>query len=167
MEEKYYIYQVKEEITKEDFEKIGYEQLPEDIVGEDIVVYKPVVLHKEHELVLAAIELFNNEEWQKFMLDEQGVGEFLSSVGIEFETFSNEDGVEKRLLVESEAFYEMACIWRIEINFTDPEHCLAFTTNELITQNLYVNAELLERYCQGFLDELLDAKLIEKKEVDA
>lgn len=165
--EKFYIYQVVDGKTQDDFLNIGYEKLPEDLVGDDIVVYKPVILHKEHELVQAAIGLFNNEEWQKFMLDEQGVTEFLKNVGIEFETFVSEDGTEKRLLIESDAFYEMACIWRIEVNFTDPEHCVAFTTNELITQNLYVNASLLERYCQGFIDELLDENLIVKKEVDA
>ena len=164
--EKYYIYQVAANVSTDDFKKLGYEFLPEDLVGDDIVVFKPVILHKEHELVQSAIGLFNHEDWQKCMLNEQEIVDFLKSVGIEFETFSDENGVEKRLLVESDAFYEMACVWRIEVNFSDPEHCVAFTTNELITQSLFVNADILERYCQGFLDELLENKLVEKKEVD-
>ena len=166
MEEKCYIYQAIEGVEIEDFEKIGYERLPENLTGEDVVVFKPVILHKEHELVLSAIQLFNSPEWQKFMLDEQDLVDFLKTLNIEFETFNDENGEEKRLLVENEAFYEMACLWRLEINFSDPERCLAFTTNELITQNLYVNSSLLERYCQGFIDELLENKLVEKKEVD-
>lgn len=164
--EKYYIYQVAANVSTDDFKKLGYDFLPEDLVGDDTVVYKPVILHKEHELVQSAIGLFNHPDWQKNMLDVQEVGDFLKSVGIEFETVYDENGVEKRSLIESEEFFEMACIWRLEVNFSDPELCLAFTTNELITQSLFVNADILERYCQGFLDELLEAKLIEKKEVE-
>lgn len=160
------IYEVKEDLTSEDFIKIGYEILPFDITGNDLVVAKLIKFPFDHTLPQQAINnVLNNQAWQKAIFKEEGFLEFLNSIGIEFEDYTTEDGKTHTYVVENDDLKELVCNWRVEVNLTDPDRWLGFTASDIFLENVYFNVIMLDRYCKKEVKELLELGYISIKEV--
>ena len=160
------IYEVKEGLTSDDFVDLGYDILPFEITGNDIVVAKLIKFPFEHPLPQQAINnVLNNQLWQKVIFKEEGFLEFLNSIGIEFEEYTTENGEKHNYVIENEALKELVCSWRVEVNLSDPDRWLGFTASDIFLENVYFNVIMLDRYCKKEVEELLELGYISIKEV--
>lgn len=160
------IYEVKNDLTSKDFEALGYEILPFEVTGNDLVVAKLVKFPFEHHLPQQAINnVLNNQMWQKAIFATEGFLEFLNSIGIEFEEYTTENGETRSYVVENEELKELVCNWRVEVNLTDPDRWLGFTASDIFLENVYFNIIMLDKYCKKEVEELLELGYISIKEV--
>ena len=162
----YKIYEVKNDLTAEDFVELGYEILPFEVTGSDLVVAKLIEFPFEHHLPQQAIEnVLNNQAWQKAVFETEGFLEFLNSIGIEFEEYTTETGENHSYVEENDELKTIVCNWRVEINLTDPDRWLGFTASDIFLENVYFNVIMLDRYCKKEVEELLELGYISIKEV--
>lgn len=160
------IYEVKQDLTSNDFIALGYEILPFDITGNDLVVAKLVKFPFEHPLPQQAINnVLNNPQWQKHIFSEEGFLDFLESIGITFEDYTTENGEKKYYVVENDELKELVCSWRVEVNLTDEDRWLGFTASDIFLENVYFNVKMLDYYCSEEVKELLELGYISIKEV--
>ena len=160
------IYELKPNVSVDDLLEIGFFKLPFEIVGNDLVLAKMITFPREHELVNQAINnVFNNEEWQNIVFNEEGTKEYLESIDILFESYIDENGNEKFLVVENQELIDLICNWRLEFNLSDDDKWLGFTTSDIITNNVYFNINILNNYCLNEINQLLEKDFIQIKEV--
>jgi hypothetical protein len=160
------IYEVKKDLISDDFISLGYEILPFDITGNDVVVAKLIKFPFDHSLPQQAINnVLNNPLWQKHIFAEEGFVEFLTSIGIVFEDYVTENGEKKYYVVENEELQELVCSWRVEVNLSDEDRWLGFTASDIFLENVYFNVKMLNEYCKKEVQELLELGYISIKEV--
>ena len=163
------VYKIKENVTMEDFLNNGYDYLTPEMAGVNImmefVVYKEIPQKKNAASTRLVIELFNDENWQRFNLIEENLLK-LNSLGIEFEEVYSENGDKHLSVVENKSLFDFAKKWRIEINFTEEEQWLSFTFGDLTFPWSYYNIELLNVYCKKEIERLKELDLIEEFKVE-
>ena len=160
------IYEVKKDLISDDFLTLGYDVLPFDITGNDIVVAKLVEFPFEHPLPQQAVNnVLNNPLWQKHVFKEEGFLEFLESIGIVFEDYMTENGSKKYYVVENDDLKNLVCSWRVEVNLSDEDRWLGFTASDVFLENVYFNVKMLDEYCRKEVEELLELGYISIKEV--
>lgn len=160
------VYEVNKDLTSDDFIALGYEILPFDITGNDLVVAKCITFPREHNLSRQAIDdVLNNPKWQKAVLEEQDMKDYLEDLGIIFEEVEDEFQRKKYKVVENDELFELVCNWRLEINFSDEDKWVGLATSDIITHNVYFATSLLDNLCEKEIEELLEMDYISVKGV--
>lgn len=164
MEKKQAFYKIKQEYSPEYLvDNEGFDFLPLEITT-DSVVCKMVKLDYDSNIVQNVIAMYNSEKWQKEVLDDLLLEEEFKKIGIFFEKFYDEEGNEKREVVQNENFLEMITFWRVEINFSDC-NLLYFTTGDMSFPYAFYDKNVLDEYCSSLIDDLKKKGIIEETDV--
>ena len=151
------VYKLKHKVKVEDLSDLGYTQIPGEIVGNDIIVYKGIEIDMNSDLITALISIYNNEEWQKiFAYDEDSRQFYKDACGIEFESVFDESGLEKICVVDDGTLREKLSrnAWRIECNMADKQiYVTAGIRDELPA---FYNKDILDKYVKEEIEKLFE-----------
>lgn len=157
-------YKIKDDFSAQYLvENEGFDYLPLEITTNEIVC-KVVRLSYESEMVQQLVEMYNSKKWQEKVLDELLLEDSFKEMGIIFEEFFDENGNEKKVVVENENFMEMVTIWRLEIDFSD-SNLLYFTTGDSSFPYAFYDKKILNEYCGDLIKELKEKGIIEETDV--
>ena len=151
------VYKLKHKVKIENLKDLGYEQLPGEIAGQDIIAYLPIEVSEDSDLVTALISIYNNQGWQaNFAFDDDSRNFYKDMVGIEFEKVFDEDGKEKYVVSETEDIRKILSkdYWRIEVNFKDKQ--LALTAGVRDELPAFYNKKILDQYASDDIDKLFE-----------
>lgn len=155
------VYKLKHKVKTEDLIEAGFQQIPQEVVGADVILYKGVAVDKDSDLVIALISIYNNEEWQKvFAYDEDSRQFYADACGIEFESVFDESGLEKIVVVDDGNLRERLSknSWRLEINMAEKQFYITAGIRDELPA--FYNKDVLDKYVKEEIEALFELGFI-------
>lgn len=146
-----------------EFAKMGWDLLPMQITGGDIVVYKWVRLRRNSKAVKALIDAYNANADMIVGVNSQ----YLYELGLHFvEKEDERTGVRFKELALTDEAYETLCLWRLEIDMDSPERYMRLHPNDFTFPNPFYPANIIEKYASKAIEGEIGKGLIERITVE-